>query len=73
MSKLMTRALRLKNKLMDKMSAKEKGVDQIVLILIIIAVAAGIIGAFYIWGKGVLLPAVEESINNSIQTWFNPN
>lgn len=73
MSKLMTRASRLKNKLMDKMSTKEKGVDQIVLILIIIAVAAGIIGAFYIWGKGVLLPAVEESINNSIQTWFNPN
>lgn len=73
MNTIMTGAAMLKNKLVNKLSKKEKGVDQIVIILIIVAVAAGLIGAFYIWGKGVLIPAVEQSINNSIQNWFNPN
>lgn len=77
MNTLMVRAKSLKekiaNRIANKLQEKEPGVDQIVLILIIIAVAAGVIGAFYIWSKGTLLPAVEQTINNSISQWFNPN
>ena len=64
---------RVLNKVKEAVTRKECGMQEVVLILIIIAVAAGVIGAFYIWAKGTLLPAVETSINTSIQQWFDPN
>lgn len=77
MNSFIIRATELKNNcvntIKNALCKKEPGVDQIVLILIIIAVAAGIIGAFYIWSKATLIPAVETQINDSIAQWFNPN
>lgn len=77
MNKLIVRAAMLKNRAIEKVAEaftkKEKGLNEVVTILIIIAVVAGLIGAFYLWAKSQLLPAVETQIDNSIKTWFSPN
>ena len=77
MNKLLVRAAMLKNRAIEKVAEavtkKEKGLNEVVTILIIIAVVAGLIGAFYIWAKASLLPAVETQIDDSIKTWFSPN
>ncbi len=63
----------LKNKALEILTKKDAGIEQVVLILIIIAVAAGVIGAFYIWAKSTLVPAVEGEISNRVTDWFKPN
>lgn len=77
MNKLFVRAAMLKDstakKIADAITKKEKGINEVVIILIIIAVAAGLIGAFYLWSKSQLLPTIETQIDNSIKTWFSPN
>lgn len=73
MKNLMVRANMLKTNVLNKLASKEKGVEKVVIILLCIAVVAGLLGAFYIWSKSTLLPAVEQSINQSIAQWFNPS
>ncbi len=77
MNKLLMKAASFTNTVISRVKGaftkREKGLSEIVIILIIIAVAAGLIGAFYLWSKASLLPAVERQINDSISEWFKPN
>ena len=54
-----------------KVTEKKEAVDQIIVMFIIIAVAAGIAGLLYIFGTGTLLPNFQEKINTLINNWFN--
>ena len=56
-----------------KMALMEKrdGVDQIIIMFIIIAVAAGIAGLLYIFGSKTLLPNFQTKITDLINSWFN--
>ena len=65
------KALTLKDSLREKVTSKEAGFDQVVIILIIVAIAAGVLGAFYIWAKGDLLDAFEDTISDSMSKWFS--
>ena len=40
--------------------AKREGSDQLIVMFIIIAVAAGIAGLLYLFGKTTLLPNIQE-------------
>ena len=55
---------RAKSKLMEK----REGSDQLIVMFIIIAVAAGIAGLLYIFGKTTLL---QDKLTNLINDWFN--
>lgn len=57
----------------DLLRKKEAGIDQIVIILILIAVAAGLIGLFYTFTKGTLIPNLQGKLTNSINNWFSGN
>ncbi len=70
------------NKLVNKMDAiiirgknfvtmKRDGVDQIIIMFIIIAVAAGIAGLLYLFGKDTLLPNFQNKIITLINSWFD--
>lgn len=68
-----------KNKLdygMDQAKAiltrKEKGLDQVVIILIIIAVAAGVIGLGYTIAKSSTTN-VGKQTQGAIDNWFKPD
>ncbi len=50
---------------------KREGVDQIIIMFIIIAVAAGIAGLLYLFGKNTLLPNFQNKITNLINSWFD--
>ena len=50
----------------------EKGLDQVVIILIIIAVAAGVIGLGYTISKS-LTSKVGDDTQNAINAWFKPD
>lgn len=50
---------------------KTDGVDQIIIMFIIIAVAAGIAGLLYLFGKNTLLPNFQNKITNLINSWFD--
>ena len=50
---------------------KSEGVDQIIIMFIIIAVAAGIAGLLYLFGKNTLLPNFQTKITNLIDGWFS--
>ncbi len=50
---------------------KKAAVDQIVIMFIIIAVAAGIAGLIYLFATGTLLPNFEGKITNLINSWFD--
>ena len=54
-----------------KVTEKKEAVDQIIVMFIIIAVAAGVAGLLYIFGTGTLLPNFQEKINTLINNWFN--
>ena len=54
-----------------KMAEKKEAVDQIIIMFIIIAVAAGVAGLLYIFGTGTLLPNFQDKINTLIDNWFN--
>ena len=54
-----------------KVTEKKEAVDQIIIMFIIIAVAAGVAGLLYIFGTGTLLPNFQEKINTLINNWFN--
>ena len=53
------------------MEDKKEAVDQIIIMFIIIAVAAGIAGLLYIFGTGTLLPNFQTKITNLINNWFD--
>ena len=50
---------------------KKSGVDQIVIMFIIIAVAAGIAGLLYIFGTRTLLPNFQQKVTGLIDQWFD--
>jgi len=54
-----------------KMMQKKPGVDQIIIMFIIIAVAAGIAGLLYIFGTKTLLPNFQGKITGLINNWFD--
>ena len=51
--------------------AKKEGSDQLIVMFIIIAVAAGVAGLLYIFAKGTLLPNFQNKINTLLENWFN--
>ena len=59
--------LKAKMTLMEKKEAS----DQLIVMFIIIAVAAGIAGLLYIFATGTLLPNFQNKITNLINNWFN--
>ncbi len=54
-----------------KMLQKKSAVDQIIIMFIIIAVAAGIAGLLYIFGTKTLLPNFQNQITTLINQWFS--
>lgn len=52
-------------------SEKKEAVDQIIIMFIIIAVAAGIAGLLYLFGTGKLLPNFENKMTELINNWFS--
>lgn len=50
---------------------KKEAVDQIIIMFIIIAVAAGIAGLLYIFGTGTLLPNFQNKMNTLVSNWFD--
>ncbi|SCW50562.1 hypothetical protein SAMN02910400_01035 [Lachnospiraceae bacterium C10] len=66
-SKLNMAVLRAKMALMEKKEAS----DQLIVMFIIIAVAAGIAGLLYIFATGTLLPNFQNKLTNLINNWFN--
>lgn len=52
---------------------KKEGVDQTIIMFIIIAVAAGICGLLYIFGTKTLLPNFQTKVTNLINGWFDHN
>ena len=53
------------------LSEKKEASDQLMVMFIIIAVAAGIAGLLYIFATGTLLPNFQEKLTNLINNWFN--
>ena len=66
-SKLNMAILRAKMAVMEKKEAS----DQLIVMFIIIAVAAGIAGLLYIFATGTLLPNFQNKLTNLINNWFN--
>lgn len=54
-----------------KLLEKKEANDQLIVMFIIIAVAAGIAGLIYIFATGTLLPNFQTKITNLINNWFN--
>lgn len=61
----------IKGKMM--LMQKREGVDQIIIMFIIIAVAAGIAGLLYLFGTKTLLPNFQTKVTNLINGWFDHN
>ena len=54
-----------------RLMEKREGSDQLIVMFIIIAVAAGIAGLLYIFGKSTLLPNIQNKLTTLINDWFN--
>lgn len=54
-----------------RLMAKREGSDQLIVMFIIIAVAAGIAGLLYLFGKTTLLPNIQNKLTTLIDGWFN--
>ena len=54
-----------------RLMSKRKGSDQLIVMFIIIAVAAGIAGLLYLFGKNTLLPNIQNKLTTLIDGWFN--
>ena len=54
-----------------RLMEKREGSDQLIVMFIIIAVAAGIAGLLYIFATGTLLPNFQTKRTNLINNWFN--
>ena len=49
----------------------KEAVDQIIVMFIIIAVAAGIAGLLYIFGTKTFLPSFEDKVSSLVNSWFS--
>lgn len=67
MDKMDMAILQAKLKLMEK----REGSDQLMVMFIIIAVAAGIAGLLYIFATDTLLPNFQSKLTTLIDAWFN--
>ncbi len=71
MNKILNRinmaTVKAKKTLMNKKEAS----DQLIVMFIIIAVAAGIAGLLYIFATGTLLPNFQTKLTDLIDSWFN--
>ncbi len=54
-----------------KLFQKKPAVDQIIIMFIIIAVAAGIAGLLYVFGTKTLLPNFQNKLTTLINQWFD--
>ena len=54
-----------------RLCEKREGSDQLIVMFIIIAVAAGVAGLLYIFATGTLLPNFQDTITTLIDKWFN--
>lgn len=54
----------------NTLSRKEKGLDQVVIMLLIIAVAAAVIGLSYLVAQRAT-KTVDTDVNKQIENWFN--
>ena len=50
---------------------KKEGSDQLMVMFIIIAVAAGVAGLLYIFTKSTLLPEFQSKVTELLNNWFN--
>ncbi|MDY4618001.1 MAG: hypothetical protein SO445_09910 [Lachnospiraceae bacterium] len=50
---------------------KKEGSDQLIVMFIIIAVAAGVAGLLYIFCKSTLLPEFQSKVTELLNNWFN--
>ena len=50
---------------------KKEGSDQLLVMFIIIAVAAGVAGLLYIFAKSTLLPEFQSKVSELLNNWFN--
>ena len=50
---------------------KKEGSDQLIVMFIIIAVAAGVAGLLYIFSKSTLLPEFQSKVTELLNNWFN--
>lgn len=50
---------------------KKEGSDQLMVMFIIIAVAAGVAGLLYIFCKSTLLPEFQTKVTELLNNWFN--
>lgn len=54
-----------------KLSEKKSGIDQIVIMLIIIAIGAALLGIVYAVTKGVIQKTWETSFESTMKSWFD--
>lgn len=54
-----------------RLTQKKPAVDQIIIMFIIIAVAAGLAGFLYVFGTKTLLPNFQTKITTLIDQWFD--
>lgn len=54
-----------------RLTQKKPAVDQIIIMFIIIAVAAGLAGLLYVFGTKTLLPNFQTKITALINQWFD--
>ena len=52
---------------------KKEGSDQLMVMFIIIAVAAGVAGLLYIFVKSTLLPEFQSKVSELLNSWFSHN
>lgn len=52
-------------------ATKKEGSDQLMVMFIIIAVAAGVAGLLYIFAKSTLLPEFQSKVSELLNNWFN--
>ena len=71
MRKLIAKADQALIKAKVMLGQQREGVDQIIIMFIIIAVAAGIAGLLYLFGTKTLLPNFQNKITNLINGWFD--
>ena len=71
MRKLIAKADQALIKAKVMLGQKREGVDQIIIMFIIIAVAAGIAGLLYLFGTKTLLPNFQNKITTLINQWFD--
>ena len=71
MRKMVDKLNHLMIQMQMKATEKKEAVDQIIIMFIIIAVAAGVAGLLYIFGTGTLLPNFQDKVNTLINSWFD--